>query len=84
MSGFAGESIHADPTQVASLLRMANQIASNAKHKPHDAAVAMVVAHLRDFWAPSMRLHLTEWMDADGQGLDPIAAEALEQLRRSR
>lgn len=76
--------VHADPVQVASLLRMANQIASNAHHKPHDAAVALVETHLRDFWAPSMRAHLTEWMDAGGEGLDPIAAEALEQLRRSR
>lgn len=75
------EGVHADPVQVASLLRMANQIASNAHHKPHDAAVAMVESHLRDFWAPSMRLHLTEWMDAGGEGLDAVAAEALEHLR---
>ena len=67
--------------QVASLLRMANQIASNAHHKGHDAAVAMVVDHLRDFWAPSMREHLTEWMDAGGEGLDAVAAEALDRLR---
>ncbi|MCA0329250.1 MAG: formate dehydrogenase subunit delta [Actinobacteria bacterium] len=73
--------VHADPVQVASLLRMANQIASNARHKPHDEAVSLVAAHLRDFWAPSMRLHLTEWMDVDGAGLDPVAAEALERLR---
>ena len=70
-----------DPTQVASLLRMANQIASNARHKPHDAAVAMVAAHLRDFWAPAMREHLAEWKDAGGEGLDPIAADALDSLR---
>ncbi len=73
--------VHADPDQVASLLRMANQIASNSHHKPHDDAVAMVQTHLHDFWAPSMLRHLTEWMDADGEGLDPIAAEALEALR---
>jgi formate dehydrogenase subunit delta len=73
--------VHADPVQVASLLRMANQIASNYRHQPHDLAVASVEKHLRDFWAPSMRLHLTEWMDADGAGLDPIAADALDRLR---
>jgi hypothetical protein len=28
-----------------------------------------------------MREHLIEWMDVDGTGLDPVAAEALEQLR---
>ncbi|MGD9956721.1 MAG: formate dehydrogenase subunit delta [Candidatus Nanopelagicales bacterium] len=75
--------LHADPAQVASLLRMANQIASNAKHKPHDAAVAMVATHLRDFWAPAMRENLTAWMDSGGEGLDLIAAEALDSLRQS-
>jgi formate dehydrogenase subunit delta len=76
------EGVHADPDQVASLLRMANQIASNTHHKPHDDAVAMVRTHLHDFWAPSMLRHLTEWMDAGGEGLDAIAAEALDRLRR--
>jgi hypothetical protein len=75
--------LHADPVQVASLLRMANQIARNHHHQPHDQAVAAVMKHLADFWAPSMREHLIEWMDVDGTGLDPVAAEALEQLRPS-
>jgi formate dehydrogenase subunit delta len=73
--------LHSDPVQAASLLRMANQIASNAHHKPHDAAVDLVEKHLRDFWAPSMRATLLAWLDAGGEGLDAVARDALERLR---
>lgn len=64
-----------------SLVRMANQIAGHAEHKPHDVAVGLVAGHLRDFWAPSMRERLTAYVDAGGDGLTPLAREALEQLR---
>jgi len=65
----------------ASLVRMANQIASHAEHKPHDIAVGLVADHLRDFWAPSMRLRLTAYVDSGGQGLSPLALESLDRLR---
>jgi formate dehydrogenase subunit delta len=64
-----------------SLVRMANQIASNAEHKPHDLAVQLVADHLRDFWAPSMRERLTAYVDAGGGGLTSVARAALERLR---
>jgi formate dehydrogenase subunit delta len=67
--------------EVASLVRMANQIASNAAFAPHDAAVASVAAHLRDFWHPSMRAALMAYVDGGGTGLDPLPTEALERLR---
>jgi formate dehydrogenase subunit delta len=64
-----------------SLVRMANQIASNAAHKPHDVAVARTAAHLHEFWHPSMIRTLTAYADAGGTGLTPIASEALTTLR---
>jgi formate dehydrogenase subunit delta len=73
--------LHSDPVQAASLLRMANQIASNAHHKPHDQAVALVEKHFRDFWAPSMRATLLEWLDDGGEGLDDVARDAIERFR---
>ena len=60
---------------------MANQIASNAEHKDHERAVALVADHLRDFWAPSMRDRLTAYVDGGGTGLTPLARDALDQLR---
>ena len=64
-----------------SLVRMANQIASNAAFQPHDVAVAQVAAHLRDFWHPSMRDGLMAYVDGGGTGLDPLPTEALDRLR---
>jgi len=64
----------------ASLVRMANQIASNAAHKPHDVAVERTAVHLREFWHPSMIRTLAAYVDAGGTGLTPIAAEALATL----
>ena len=65
----------------ASLVRMANQIASNAAHKPHDVAVARTADHLREFWHPSMIRTLESYVDSGGTGLTPLAAEALAALR---
>ena len=65
----------------ASLVRMANQIASNAAHKPHDVAVERTAAHLREFWHPSMQRTLLAYVDAGGTGLDPIALDAVLALR---
>jgi formate dehydrogenase subunit delta len=60
---------------------MANQIAGNAAHKPHDVAVERTAAHLREFWHPSMIRTLTAYVDAGGTGLTPLAAESLATLR---
>ena len=65
----------------ASLVRMANQIASNVEHKDHELAVRLVAEHLRDFWAPSMRERLTAYIDAGGDGLSALALDALSSMR---
>lgn len=65
----------------ATLVRMANQIAGNLAHQPHDVAVAGVAKHLRDFWPPSMRESLLAYVDGGGEGLDDVAREAVECLR---
>lgn len=79
--GTAAPPTHAGSSEAASLVRMANQIASNVAHEPHDVAVRHVAAHLHDFWHPSMRAGLMAYVDAGGDGLGPIALEALNQLR---
>ena len=65
----------------ASLVRMANQIASNVEHRPHDDAVDVVATHLREFWAPSMREVLLVYVDSGGEGLSPLALDAVQRLR---
>lgn len=68
----------ADPT---ALVRMINQIAANVAHHPHDQAVTEIAAHLRSFWAPSMRADLVAYLDGGGLDLSPLAAAVAEQLR---
>ena len=62
--------------------RLANEIAIQFAHRPHDEAVAEIAKHIRSFWDPRMRRLLLEYVDAGGADLDPLAAAAAEQLRQ--
>jgi formate dehydrogenase subunit delta len=66
---------------LAPQVRLANDVAAQFRHLPHDEAVAAVAAHLRTFWEPRMRTQLVEAADAGAGDLDPIAAEAAGTLR---
>ena len=72
-----------DPT--AQLVRMANQIGSFFQAQtPTDAVAAAqaIAAHLKSFWAPSMRGQLISRLDAGGaMQLLPIVASALRSHR---
>jgi formate dehydrogenase subunit delta len=59
---------------------MANDIAAQFRHLPHDAAVAAVAGHLRSFWEPRMRAQLLEQVAAGGEGLDPLVLDAAARL----
>ena len=61
------------------LVRMINQIAANAAHRPRDQ-VSEIAAHLRGCWAPAMRADLSAYLRAGGPALTPLAAEAAEEL----
>lgn len=63
------------------LIYMANQIARFFSAQAGDAA-AGTAGHLRSFWDPQMRAEIAAWRDAGGEGLDPIALEAVERLER--
>ena len=66
---------------VASLVRMANQIAANYSTRPTELAAEEVAIHIRSFWAPSMRNDLFSFVDGGGAGLDPVVLLAIERLR---
>lgn len=65
------------------LIRMANEIARNLRAQPGDQAVVATAEHLRSFWTPGMRASLIAHARAGGDGLDPIAAQALARLAPS-
>jgi formate dehydrogenase subunit delta len=67
---------------IAKIVRMANQIGTFFKSKPHDEGVAGVAEHINKFWEPRMRRHFFEVVDAGGDGLLPIVMEASAMVRR--
>jgi len=62
------------------LVRMSNQIASNFEHLPTKEAAEAVAQHFRSFWAPSMQVELTTYLDGGGAGLDDVVVAALRSL----
>ena len=76
----AEDAVHADTG--AKLVRMANQIGTFFKSKPHDEGVVGIAEHINKFWEPRMRRQFFEIVDAGGAGLLPIVIEAVPNVRR--
>lgn len=68
------------------LVTMANQIArffasqGKGERTARDGA-AGVAEHIRAFWDPRMRAAIQAHLAAGGDGLDPLAAEAVRRLQ---
>ena len=72
-----------DTTRLAA---MANQIAAFFATQRGQSGALEVADHLRKFWEPRMRADLMTRIDSDGAeaaGLSPLAAAAMEELRRA-
>lgn len=65
------------------LVKMANDIANFFKSEPdHQVALEGIAGHIRRFWDPRMRRAILAWLaQHGGEGLDPLAREALETHR---
>lgn len=61
---------------------MANQIGQFFASNGHDTAVAAISNHIAKFWEPRMRKQIYAHLAQGGSGLDPLAKEAIEDLRR--
>lgn len=68
-------------TTIDRLVYMANQIATFFATQPKDAAVAGTREHIQKFWDPRMRAGIAEHIARGGEGLSPIALEALKGLQ---
>lgn len=64
------------------ITRMANDIARFMESKPEAEGVALLAAHINDFWDPRMRRQLFEILDAGGAGLRPLVILAAGAIRR--
>jgi len=72
------------PDTAEKLARKANQIARFFAAQPHIDAAAAVTDHILKFWPQRMQDQALAWLDGGGEGLDPLAKEALERLRPIR
>ncbi|SHM35435.1 formate dehydrogenase subunit delta [Roseibium suaedae] len=63
------------------LARMANQIATFFKSRPHQEGIDGVAAHLSDFWEPRMRTQLFELLKTSPDLFDPLVQEAASKVR---
>jgi formate dehydrogenase subunit delta len=69
---------HENPAK--KLVYMANQIGKFFAPQEHDKAVAGIANHLTRFWDPSMRKKIVRHLGEGGEGLDPLAREAVQML----
>ncbi|MBL8581334.1 MAG: formate dehydrogenase subunit delta [Rhizobiaceae bacterium] len=74
------EEHRADPRE--KIVRMANQIGTFFKSKPHEEGVAGIAEHINKFWEPRMRRQFFEFVDGGGGGLSPIVLDAAAIIRR--
>lgn len=66
---------------VEHLCQMVNDIAHYFAAEPdHVLGVGGVAEHLKKFWDPVMRRQIIAHLDAGGEGLEPMAREAVRQL----
>jgi len=63
------------------LVYMANQIGTFFKSQGPEKAVVGTAEHIKKFWDPRMRAAIFLHLDAGGEGLDPVARQAVEHLR---
>ena len=73
---------HITTTSDERLIYMANQIGKFFVARPHDQAVKGMAKHIGDFWDPRMRSKIRAHVEAGGEGLDPLAREAIASLQK--
>lgn len=57
-------------------VRLANEIAVQFRHRPHDTAALEIASHIRSFWDPRMRRELLHHATTAPETLDPLAVAA--------
>jgi formate dehydrogenase subunit delta len=62
------------------LVHMANQIAVEFGYQQPGTAVDATYEHLWHFWDPAMRKTIVAHLGTGGEGLDPVARDAVARL----
>ncbi|BES69549.1 hypothetical protein RE428_05670 [Marinobacter nanhaiticus D15-8W] len=70
--------------QLHHLIKMINQISTNLDHGDKHKAAEAVAAHIKKFWARSMKQQIIEYEDIDGSELNQVSRLAVAQLKELR
>ncbi len=63
------------------LIKMANQIANNiAAGESEQFVIEKAADHIQRFWAGPMKQQILQYIECGGEGLEPLALSALQQL----
>jgi formate dehydrogenase subunit delta len=66
---------------VERLVQMANDIAAYFVSDPdHEAGVEGMLGHIQRFWEPRMRRQIVAHWRGGGEGLSPLAGDAIARL----
>ena len=75
---------HHSPSTLDRLIHSANQIGGFFATQKHDQAVAGTSNHIAKFWDPRMRQMIFAHLKTGGEGLTPLAREAIEVLAKKQ
>jgi formate dehydrogenase subunit delta len=65
------------------LIKMVNQIAKNiAAGESQKDVIEKTAGHIQRFWAGSMKREIVGYVECGGEGLDPLALSAVQQLSK--
>lgn len=62
------------------VIRLANDIAYQFEHRPHDEAVGAIANHIKSFWDPRMRRQLVELAPEHQGDLEPVLVDVIAHL----
>ena len=65
------------------LVYMANQIAAFFITQPGEDSAVRTADHLKAYWTPAMRHAIVDWQAGGGEGLSPVAGQAVRLLGQS-
>lgn len=69
--------------QLQNLIKMINQISDNNLHHGDEGEAAEVVAaHIKKFWARSMKQQITDYATSDGVELNSVSRLAVKRLTK--
>jgi formate dehydrogenase subunit delta len=73
---------HETKSYADNLVKMANQISQFFVTQKGQPPAVGTAGHIKKFWDPRMRKAIIAHVEGGGKGLEPIARQAIEELKK--